>query len=110
MTSLDDFRFSDAYFKVGLKTLNGGSGMSAQAQPILPTNPKSENWRFFKRQFENYLLMQVTKKLPHLMNCLGRDGYTIYDGLANPKTTYTDAIARFDDYFKLHSSVLLRLL
>ena len=33
---------------------------------------------------------------------------SIYDELPNPKASYADAIARFDDYFKLRSSVLLR--
>ena len=85
--------------------------MSSTVQPKLPLNPKSEDWRFFKRQFENYLLIVDTrdnKQLPYLMSCLGRDGYVIYDGLPDPKASYADAIARFDDYFKLRSSVLLR--
>ena len=80
-------------------------------QPFLCAAPQSEDWVLFKKQFTNYLtIVDATeeKKLPILLNCIGRDGYTIYDGLADPKTAYNDAIARFDDFFKTRSSLLLR--
>ena len=58
-------------------------------QLSLTSNPKSEDWRLFKQQFDNYLLVVgSTKKLPYLMNCIGGDGFTIYDGLPEPKRTY----------------------
>ena len=80
-------------------------------QPVLPSNPKSEDWRLFRRQFENYLLIveaDYAKKLPYLMRCIGGDGFTIYDGLPEPKMTYADALNRFNEFFKTRSSVLLR--
>ena len=79
-------------------------------QPVLPSNPKSEDWRLFKRQFQNYLLIVdagEAKKFPYLMSCIGGDGFTIYDGLPEPKLSYDDAVRRFDDFFKTRSSVLL---
>ena len=86
--------------------------MASQVQqPFLCNNPKSEDWILFKRQFDNFIIIidaVGAKRLPILLNCIGRDGYTIYDGLADPKTSYEDAVARFDEYFKTRSSLLLR--
>ena len=79
-------------------------------QPVLPSNPKSKDWHLFRRQFENDLLIveaDDAKKLPYLMSCIGGDGFTIYDGLPEPKTTYADALNQFDEFFKTRSSVLL---
>ena len=80
-------------------------------QPFLCTAPKSEDWAFFKKQFANYLIIveaTEAKKLPILLNCIGHDGYTIYEGLAEPKASYDEAVLRFDDFFKIRSSLLLR--
>ena len=71
-------------------------------QPVLPSNSKSEDWRLFKRQFENYLLIvdaDNVKKLPYLMSCIGGDGFTIYDGLPEPKRSYNDAVWHFEMSF-----------
>ena len=78
--------------------------------PLLPSNPKESDWKFFKRQFNNYLSIVEAKdaqKLPLLLNSLGRDGIDIYDGLAEPKADYNDAIARFEEHFSDRVSVLL---
>lgn len=40
--------------------------------------------------------------------CLGRDGCDILDSLPAPKTTFTEIVARMDEYFKVNSSLLLR--
>ena len=49
--------------------------------PLLVTNPKTDDWKYLKRQFDNYLSIVETsaeKKLPLFVNCLGRDGLDIY--------------------------------
>ena len=79
MAADSEFVLNHIYF---MATNNGVS------QPILCANPKSEDWVLFKRQFGNYLLIvdaATDKKLPFLLNSVGRDGYAIYDGLAEPK-------------------------
>ena len=79
--------------------------------PILLTNPKSSDFKYFKRQFENYLLIvsaSEAQKLPLLLNSLGIDGLNIYDGLNDPKTTFTNALLRLEEYFDGKSSILVR--
>ena len=79
--------------------------------PLLPSNPKPADWEFFRRQFENYLLITNAtdaQKLPLLMNSLGRDGLAIFDGLPDPKTKYDEAVNRFNTHFSGKTSVLLR--
>ena len=80
--------------------------------PLLCSSPKCEDWKLFKRPFQNYLAIisvaDDAKKLPHLLNAVGRDGYIIYDGLKDPKTSYDEVIERFDEFFKVRSSLLLR--
>lgn len=44
------------------------------------SNPKADDWRYFKRQLANYLLIveaEEKQQLPILLNCLGRDGLDI---------------------------------
>ena len=79
--------------------------------PLLTANPTHDDWKYFKRQLENYLLIVRAvdvQKQPLLLNSLGRDGLDIYDGLPDPKGTYDEAISRFDTYFDGGSSVLIR--
>ena len=79
--------------------------------PLLTANPTHDDWKYFKRQLENYLLIvraEDVQKQPLLLNSLGRDGLDIYDGLPDPKGTYDEAISRFDTYFDGGSSVLIR--
>ena len=79
-------------------------------QPVLPCNPKSEDWHLFKRQFENYLAIMdadIAKQLPYLMSCIRGDSFTIYDGLPKPKHSSDDTVWHFDEFFKKCSSVLL---
>ena len=79
--------------------------------PLLSSNPKSHGWTYFARQFENYLLIvkaEEGQKLPLLLNCLGRDGTDIFDGLADPKSTYTEALEQFQKHFDRRTSVLLK--
>ena len=79
--------------------------------PQLPATPRADDWAFFKRQFANYLLIAEAKdshRAPLLLNALGRDGLDIYDGLPDSKETYTDIVARFDEYFSGKASILLR--
>ena len=74
-------------------------------------NPRQVDYGFHKRQLTNYFLIAETKdatKLPILLNSLGRDGLDIFDGLAEPKTTYDEAIDRLDNFFTGKTSVLLR--
>ena len=57
------------------------------AAPTLCANPKEADWKFFQRQFENYLKIvkaDDSQKLPLLHNCIGKDGLMIYDGLPDP--------------------------
>lgn len=78
--------------------------------PNLPCNPKETDWRYFIRQFNNYLTIidaKEAQKLPLLINSLGRDGIDIFDGLPEPKSTYQDTIDRFEAHFKGRISVLL---
>ena len=80
--------------------------------PMLPANPKTTDWQYFKRQFENYLLIvPVGKKakLPLFQNCLGQDGINIYDGLPGPKDDLDDVLERFDQYFGLYASTLSKM-
>ena len=75
------------------------------------SQPQIGGLAVFQMTVKNYLLIvdaHDSKQLPYLMSCLGHDGYIIYNGLPDPKAFYTDAIAHFDDYFKLQSSVLLQ--
>ena len=84
---------------------------SSAYKPVLPDNPKREDWRYFKRQFNNYLLIVEAgdeQKLPLLLNAVGRNGLDIYDGLPAPKDSFDTAISRFDTYFSSNSSLLLR--
>lgn len=79
--------------------------------PSLQPNPRSTDFKYFRRQFDNYLLIigaAELQKLPLLLNSLGVDGLNIYDGLDDPKNTYSDAIGRLSDYFDGKSSVLVR--
>ena len=79
--------------------------------PILPANPRSADYHYFIRQFDNYLVIatvQEAARLPLLMNALGRDGIAIFDGLADPKDTLAAAKARLSEYFSGKSSILLR--
>ncbi len=79
--------------------------------PSLPANPKSSDWDYFFRQFENYLTIVDAKrlqKLPLLLNSLGRDGLAIYDGLPDPKDTYEGAIDVFQAHFSSKTSILLK--
>ena len=43
-----------------------------------------------------------------LLNCLGRDGLDIYDGLAEPKTNYEQVFSRFEQHFGCRISILLK--
>ena len=79
--------------------------------PLLPSNPKPSDWEYFRRQFENYLLIvnaADAQKLPLLVNSLGRDGLAIFDGLPDPKATYKEVVDRFNTHFSGKTSVLLR--
>ena len=70
--------------------------------PLFPANPKADDWDFFQRQFGNYIAIVEAKeeqKLPLFLNCLGRDGLMLYDGLPAPKTSYVDAVAPFKEHF-----------
>lgn len=85
--------------------------MTTFVAPILCANPKESDWKFFKRQFENYLKIvkaDDSQKLPLFHNCIGRDGLLIYDGLPTPKDTYADTLAKFDEHFSGRTSVLLK--
>ena len=85
--------------------------MDKFAAPVLSANPKEADWIFFARQFENYLAIvkaDKDQKLPLLMNCIGRDGILIFDGLPSPKTDYAETIDRFNDHFTGRTSVLLK--
>ena len=64
-------------------------------QPVLQSNPKSEDWCLFKHQFENNLAIMdadIAKQLPYLMSCIRGDSFAIYDGLPEPKQTYVNAV------------------
>ena len=78
--------------------------------PLLPANPKCADWDYFRRTFDNYLLIVKaadTQKLPVLLNCLGPDGLAIFDGLPEPKDTYENTVKRFNEHFSGRTSVLL---
>ena len=84
--------------------------LSSLAVPTLCANPKEKDWNYFFRCFENYLIIisaPEDSKLPLLQNSLGADGLLIFDGLSEPKDTYSAAIDRFKAYFTQKSSVLL---
>ena len=79
--------------------------------PRLPANPKNTDWKYFKRTMTNYLTIldaSEEQKLPIMLNCLGRDGLDIFDGLPEPKNTYEEAESRFDAHFGTRVSLLLR--
>ena len=79
--------------------------------PLLPSNPKSQDWAYFAWQFANHLLIVKAdegQKLPLLLNCLGRDGTDIFDGLADPKSTYADVLEQFQKHFDCRTSVLIK--
>ncbi len=79
--------------------------------PLLVSNPKSQDWTYFARQFANYLLIvnaEEEQQLPLLLNCLGRDGTDIFDGLADPKSTYKEVLQQFQKHFDCRTSVLLK--
>ena len=79
--------------------------------PLLPTFPRVDGWELFKQQFYNYLTIVDTtdaQKLPLFLNCIGKDGLLLFDGLPEPKTTYEEGIVRFMVYFTGRTSVLLR--
>ena len=79
--------------------------------PMLVSNPKREDWLYFKRLFENYISIvqaEDSTKLPLLQNALGRDGLSIFDGLPEKKkSTYKEALECLETYFSGSSSVLL---
>jgi hypothetical protein len=84
---------------------------SAFPNPMLPSSPKSSDWAYFSRLFENYLkIIGATdeQKLPLLLNSLGHDGLSIFDGLPDPKSTYAEATAQLDKHFLKRTSLLLR--
>ena len=79
--------------------------------PLLPTNPSSADFKFFKRTFTNYLdiiAADPSQKLPLLLNSLGRDGLDIFDGLPDPKNDYDKAMDKLSAYFEGTSTTLLR--
>ena len=79
--------------------------------PLFPTAPKADDLNFFYRQFGNYLtIVDATnaQNLPLFLNCIGKDGLLLYDGLPDPKSTYEETIARFKACFTGRTSVLLR--
>ena len=79
--------------------------------PLLPTNPSAADFLYFLRQFENFLVVnsaQDQQKLPLLLNALGRDGLAIYDGLKDPKSSYTEAVDRLKEYYVGSTSVMLK--
>lgn len=80
-------------------------------QPLLPANPKESDFTYFLRQFDNYLTIVEAKekqKLPLLLNAIGRDGLNIYDGLKEPKQSYTDAVTRLKEYYVGSSNILIK--
>lgn len=92
-------------------TTTSSTGSLPVSAPILPFCPKEADFLFFIRQLDNYFIIigaQDTLKLFLLLNSLGRDGIEIFDGLADPKDTFTEAIQQFKDYFCGKTSVLLR--
>ena len=85
--------------------------MAGFAAPILPASPKVDDWEYFHRQFTNYLVIvdaTAAQRLPLFLNCLGRDGLLLYNGLPEPKTTYEETVERFAHYFTGRTSILLR--
>ena len=79
--------------------------------PEFPVNPKSVDWDFFFRQFENYLQIVEAKdaqRLPIFLNCLGRDGLLLFDGLPEPKDSYEEVVERFKNHFAGRTSILLK--
>ena len=78
--------------------------------PMLVSNPKREDWIYFKRLFQNYISIvgaEESAKLPLLQNALGRDGLSIFDGLPGKKDTYDQGLVCLDTYFSGSSSILL---
>ena len=85
--------------------------MASFQAPVLPANPKDGDWKYFIRQFDNYIVIcaaTAAQQLPLLLNCLGRDGIDIFDGLPAPKGTLEDVKARFAEHFNCRKSLLLR--
>ena len=84
---------------------------SAVPNPMLPSSPKASDWAYFSRLFDNYLqIIDATEKqkLPLLLNSLGQDGLSIFDGLPDPKATYGEAKSQLQKHFSNRSSLLLR--
>ena len=80
-------------------------------QPQLPSNPKGEDWRFFIRQFESYCTfneVDASQGGSLLELCIGCAELDILDGLLDTKADYSDILDAMKNYFKIHSSVLLR--
>lgn len=85
--------------------------MARFINPTLPSNPNDGDWKFFQRQFTNYLQLaevEDNKRLLILQNSLGRDGLDIFYGLPEPKETYDEVIQRFNEHFTGRVSILLR--
>lgn len=79
--------------------------------PLLPANPKASDFEFFLRTLRNYFLINnvlPAQELPLFLNAIGRDGLLIYDGLPEPKTSFSDAVNRFQSYFVGSASILLK--
>ena len=87
--------------------------------PRLQANPNEADFRFFKRQLENFYVIAGprAKDTPEetdarkkciLQNALGRDGLEILDGMPDPKDSYIDCIDRLSDYFGGKKSVLVK--
>lgn len=80
----------------------------------LPANPTSEDWRYFRDRFNDYLVFAELigadddrkKALLHIL--IGREGVDILQGLPDPKVTYQNCIDRYNDYFGEKSSILIR--
>ena len=73
---------------ITLATLNILSMASHLHQPQLCNNPKSEDWSLFKKQLENFFIIieaPEAKRLPILLNCIGRDEYNVTKASRNRK-------------------------
>lgn len=92
-----------------------GTTAYAPSQPqYLPSNPTSADWIYFRERFSDFLcLTDMTsasedKKKSLLLLVIGREGTDILEGLPEPKSTYTECLKQFNDYFGSKSSTLLR--
>ena len=87
--------------------------MDVKPQP-LPANANSTDWSYFRDRFTDYLVFsELTstteqRKKALLLITIGRDGADILEGLPEPKTTFSQCIARLNEYFGEKSSILLR--